>query len=312
MIEFLQKIFRWPNSGKSDLSSTVWILNKDIKYLPLVSEININYTHLNKFFIFYIAIWFIIITSILILPYFFKKSLFLELTTILKSQWLYFFIGFLIGFLFLCIHTIYPSLSSALAIVKNPNPQLQIINSPEIKNYNPNNPNLTDYINPNSIGDFKILLENKIFPSNNTTGYLITAKTFLEAEKNNKIKSVTLTEYLNKECNDCLGYNPDDNIQQVTFKDRLESMASSGFYLTTLMLTYGLYISDITEKKNEKYTKFLFLMICLIILITLMENILGYTLPGNETIINYNNLLQIKQFLLIIAISFSITTILIV
>ena len=310
----LKKFLSWPGGEPIGLNSSVWIIDEDLKYLPIISQVARPSTDMLTNIKIYTGIWiFIIILFLYLFPFLNKKYKHLERFNILKEKWYAFLLGYIIGFIILLIQTIISKMNNYLAIVNDPKPQLKLINVPVVNNYKSTDKNLKNNIDSNNAGDFKILVKNNIFPKSDRYGYLITADTYLNYEKENKIKGIYLNKYLDKDaCTNCKGYNPDTHTLSISFNDRLEILSSLAFYLGTLMLTFGLYISYIHEIKIIKNSKILFLAICIVLLITLIVGIIDFTIPGDKTISNYNNLIGYKQNLTILAISFAITAILLV
>ena len=302
----LKNLLSWPGGEPIGLNSSVWLLDKDIKYLPIISQVFHGNSDIFHTSLKYTTIWLSFILIIFLVPFLKNKK------NILKEKWYAFLFGYVIGIIIIVIQTILPRMNNYLAIIKDPQAELKLMNIPIVDEYKSSNSNLKEYIKTTNMGDYKILLENNILPKSDKYGYLITAKTYLEYEKENKLKGINLDKYLNDSCADCKGYNPDTHEQAVTFNDRLEIINSLSFYLGTLILTFGLYISDIHRTNLIKNGKILFILICLVILITLTTNILGYSVPGNQNITNYGLLIGYKHELLILAISFALTAILIV
>ena len=132
------------------------------------------------------------------------------------------------------------------------------------------------------------------------------------SEKDNKIKSVNFRNYLNKDCAGCLGYDAQKDEQSVPYENRFEELSSLGFYLGTLILTFGLYIHDIHTSKDKFGRRYSFLTICICLILILISKIMANILPKDNTPNSFDQIIYNKNFVLIIAISFSIVTILIV
>ena len=105
------------------------------------------------------------------------------LSLLINKKWSALFIGYIIGLIILLIQIWLPHALNYLFIIRDPDPEINLINLPNIKDYQATNPNLNDYIKWDSMGDFKIILDNKILPKSDQYGYILSAKTYLNYEK---------------------------------------------------------------------------------------------------------------------------------
>lgn len=311
----------WPGGGPENLNSTVWTFDAGNQYYPLISQSKGWRIHpLNTLFI-YTIIWVFLIILLYIFvhraPKVGPSKIYSGISSndihILAKKWPIFLVAFIVGLIILVLIEIIPEINSYLSIVNNPKPTLQIINSPGVPKYDPKLKITSEnYINRDQMGEFKVLLKNDLLPKSSTIGYFTTAKTYLEAEKNNKIKSVNLGTYLEKDCSGCLGYDAQLDEQTVTYEDRFLGLSSLGYYLGTLVLTFGLYIHDIQTPGNKLERRYSFLTISICLIFIMISKIIGFILPKNNTLLAYDKLISNKIFILIIAISFAIVSILIV
>lgn len=293
--------FIWPEAKPMDLDhSYVWTFDKNMKYYPVGEETNTD--TIGWVFLVFLALW-----SVL----FYWRIVYHKKTIIPLL------IGFFTGIiLFYSKHILYGSLINVLHPVRNPKPGIQLINSPNIIDFNQaNNANKTlkehiDY----SPGDYKILIENKVFPKDEQVGYIMSARTYLEYEKSKNIDGMNLATFLEKySCPTCDGYNQDTQHQAIDFPEKLGNVETLVFYLGILILTFAIYISDVNTKffkiKNNKIFVF---WVILVLIITTITPGFGVGLPGLQNISSLENIIDFKENLAIIAISFAITTVLIV
>jgi hypothetical protein len=311
----------WPGGGPENLNSSVWTFDAGNQYFPLITQSKgWRIYPLNTIFL-YSLIWIFLLIILYIFvnrapnvgPSRTSSGITSSDVHILASKWPVFLFAYIIGLIILILHEIIPEINSYLSIVNNPKPTLEIINSPGVANFNPKLP-ITDenYINTEQMSEYKVLIKNDLLPKSNQFGYLVTARTFLEAQKDNKVEAVNFGKYLNKDCSGCLGYDAQEDEQSVTYENRFEGLAALGFYLGTLVLTFGLYIHDIHTKGDKLGRRYSFLTICICLLFILISKIISNILPKNNTLISFDQIIDNKSFVIIIAISFAIVSILIV
>ena len=100
------------------------------------------------------------------------------------------------------------------------------------------------------MGDFKILIENKIYPKSDQYGYIVSAKDYLENEKKGLIKGMNLNEYLKETFSSNNHYNYDNSITNSVVPLRKANMEALLYYLGTIVLIYGIYMSDAKFKSK--------------------------------------------------------------
>ena len=291
----------WPDAKPLDLdNSYIWSMDKNLKYLP-IGDTTTSSDSMGWIFVIFLLIWGVL---------FYLRIVYHKLTPV-PLIW-----GFLVGvILFYGKHILYGLEINVLHPVREPTPSIKLINSPNVIDYNNTNKNtsIQDHLSYLP-GDWKILLENKVFPKSEKDGYLMSARTYLNYEKNGKIKGEDLATFLEEDsCPTCVGYDQDNQNQSIPFPQRLGNVETLAFYLGILILTFAIYISDV----NTKYFKiihhkiFVFWII-LVLLITTISSALGIMVPGLQNIASLEDLVDFKENLAIIAISFAVTTVLIV
>jgi hypothetical protein len=289
----------WPDSKPMDLdNSYVWTMDKKLKYLPDTGETNIDTMG-------YVVVLYLILWALL----FYWRIVYSKLS-IVPLVW-----GLIVGLIiFYGKHILYGLSINVLHPVLNPIPSIKLINSPKIIDYKKgdNNP-LKDNIDK-FVGDYKVLLENKVLPISETDGYIISARTYLNYEKDGKIIGKDLVSFLKESsCTTCKGYDQDIQHQAIPFSKKVGNIETLVFYLGILILTFAIYISDANTKlfKIANNKKFLFWVILVLLVITIVPGF-GIILPGLQNVSSLESLIDLKENLAIIGISFAVTTVLIV
>jgi hypothetical protein len=280
--------------------SYAWVLGKDLKELPMY-QVGLYTKTLFKSKFSYNLSWILLVLFLTNTKYFIKNKKIVEnFNDLLKSKWYALPIGYLTGLFYILIRDYIGNLTSILMLVNDPDIKLKNINSP-----NPFN------INDPQVGDWMMLLKNTEYPLDDKTGYIVKLQDFIKAEKDKKIKAVELYKYLNKSCTECSGYDRSYNTQSIDYEKRYQNITKSLFYLGTLLLTFGFYIYHFEKSGVFKHGRIFFLLITLILLIILFNNFITY-LSFNKPIPYYDNILSYKKQFGIIAVSWAISTILIV
>lgn len=253
-----------------------------------------------------------------------NKDIYLISWIIIGSIWIYIYrtdylallSGFIIGLLLLQLkHLLYTSQMVNIFPTRTPDPKLIFTYTPNLGNDIKNIKNEND-INLNKLGGWQVILKDK-FKMSNDYSYMWSAEKYIENIKNDKIKTIDYSDWLNKDANKVPSnvkteFNPDfQNIHLGRFYD-YRNVIRTIYYVMLTVITYGIYISDakltFTNMKNKKLLPW----ILLVMLVSLITWIVGFYIPGMITIDAIQKSMNFKENLTILIISFAITTVLIV
>ena len=252
----MSKLLKWPNNKPFDAdNSLVYVIDKSNTSMPIQDEyITSHYTLLSPIIYYFIA-WIIIM-------YFVWD----------KSHTNAYIIGFTVG-VFLLFTRIWFTYNRTDLVVYGKKPYIH--NFPTVKKYinvETNNIDYKEHIDLNKgHGDYKILLENNYFPKQDNKGYIISAKNFLDLEKNKKIESMNMIDYVNSSEYIHNNENKSPNIQLNN------NLIYSTSYILTIIITWGLILS---EGKPPHYIQIVWII--LVILIGCFGNYI-YTIPRSFT-----------------------------
>jgi hypothetical protein len=253
-----------------------------------------------------------------------NKDIYLISWIIIGSIWIYIYrtdylallSGFIIGLLLLQLkHLLYTSQMVNIFPTRTPDPKLIFTYIPNLGNDIKNIKNEND-ISLNKLGGWQVVLKDK-FKMSNVYSYMWSAEKYIENIKNDKIKTIDYSDWLNKDANKVptnvkTEFNPDfQNIHLGRFYD-YRNIIRTIYYVMLTVITYGIYISDakltFTNMKNKKLLPW----ILLVMLVSLITWIVGFYIPGMITIDAIQKSMNFKENLTILVISFAITTVLIV
>ena len=309
MNSIIKNIFRWPNNPNpiEIKNSVVLTLDKHNENYPVMSEFNNELKPQVSWLLFYIFVWVFLITII---------SQQENTKERVKCYLAGFFVGLIVSLLDIWISS---NLTSIL--VSNTDRQHDkgyILNTPYIKDVDKgqldeNNINEKYLIPKYSAGDYKILINNDIYPTSDKYGYIIKAEDYLKQENNGSIVGTNYDLFLQKSSyktttekyNKIYDSHTKNKIGDV-FLEHLNDMSNiskSAYCIGIIIITWSIYISR--SKWGNKY-HILWMMIALTIVITATGLV-----NSTKNIVQCNNVVFVKQRMLILAISFGITSVLI-
>ena len=117
---------------------------------------------------------------------------------------------------------------------------------------------------------------------------------------------MNLNEYLKETFSSNNHYNYDNSITNSVVPLRKANMEALLYYLGTIVLIYGIYMSD------AKFKSKILIFWILVVLVTTFITHRAVLLPGFNTLLKNNEILDHQEILANLAISFAITAILIV
>ena len=287
----IKKFFIIPSVDKIDASNAlVYTLDENLQYIPLQQEMAVSMKVQMIWLFIYIMLW-----AIVIIP----KS-----TTTYSA----YFFGFFSGLIIILIESFYYSTISSIDYIRNP-AKPYILNTPQVKNIKTG----TKIKNPNSYlqfapgqGDYKVLINNKTLPKDGIHGYLFQADTFINESAKGTLESIDLEDFLSNTHNNELKHrfkpSSQASIKYFAERERIESWAA--YYIAIILLTWAMYI---TGSKGGTRIQLLWTILSFLIAI-----IAGSTVMFSTNILNYNYILYVRKRLLILAISFGITSIFII
>jgi len=297
-------ILTWPGHVKpiTTENSVLYTFDKDMKYYPIQDEISIPISAQVKWVFIYSILW--AITVFALLP---------GKTANHTNAYLF---GYFSGLIIMLLDSWLYSNINIIEIASNNN-KPYIFNNPEIQDVasgtlGPKD-NLNDYMKFDyGSGDYKLITKNRAFktPSDHE-GYLIRSDDFLRYENSGQIEAQNLVNYLDSPRNPDdpdntkahTLFNPGKQEGIVSFAQKIEDVINAAYYVGILTVTWGIYIT--TSKWGNKY-HILWLMLTLVTVV-----IVAGVVNDGYTVIDYNNILFVKKRLLILAISFASTSILI-
>jgi len=302
--KLIKNIFHWPkNPSPIALDNSVVItLDKDIDTYPSVSEFNNEIMPQSLWILIYIIIWgFCLII------------LFLN-TRVYNKNYLVYFFGFFVGLFISIIDFWLKSNLTSVHISADPNNKKPyIFNTPFVRDILPNNiKKVNKFIIPKyASGDYKVLTKNNTYPKDKQFGYIVTANEFIKQENEGNVLGLDYVEFLTKNGNisKSNSHKHYDNIQNKISKnfplhmDKLTNITRSAYYIGIIVITWGIYIS--TSKWGNKF-HILWIMMTLVMVVIIVGLINSAT-----TIVECQNSIFVKQRILILAISFGITSLLI-
>ena len=287
----VKKFYVIPGVDKINASNAVvYTIDEDSAYLPLQTEEPVSIPVQLLWLLTYIVIWLLVI-----LP----KS-----TTYYSA----YDPGFISGLIIILVESFYYITISSIDFTTNPiepynlnAPKIKPIKKGEkIKDIN----NFIDF-SPGQ-GDYKILLNNKSLPKSENFGYILKANKFITGSVNGTFESINLEDFLRTTGNSDEKYrfNPTTQANIDYFSNRVNEEAWASFYIAIIIVTWAIYIT------TSKYGGRLQLPWTLLaFLITILS---GSSVIFTPNILAYNYILYVRKRLLILAISFAITSIFIV
>ena len=283
-------------------NSVLYTFDKNMKYYPIQDEASIPISAQLKWVFIYTILW--ALTVFALLP---GKTL--------NHTNAYLF-GYLSGLFIMLLDSWLYSNINVIEIASNTG-KPYIFNNPEIQDVNSNTigpkDNLNDFMKFDyGSGDYKLITKNRAFktPSDHE-GYVIRSDDFLRYENSGQIEAQSLINYLDSPRNPDdpdnrkahTLFNPGKQDSIVSFSQKIQDVINAAYYVGILTVTWGIYIT--TSKWGNKY-HILWLMLTLVTVV-----IIAGVVNDGYTVIDYNNILFVKKRLLILAISFASTSILI-
>jgi len=287
----IEKFFIIPGVDKVDASNAlVYTLDENLKYLPIQQEEAVSLKVQMIWLLIYILIW-----ALIIIP---------RETTYYKA----FFKGFFSGLVIILLESFYYSTISSIDFTTNPI-EPYVLNTPQIETIKKG----TKIKNANNFlqfapgqGDYKVLVDNKTLPKDGIHGYLFQANMFIEQTAKGNLESINLETFLENTGNNKEKYrfNPSTQENISYFSTREGEQAWAAYYIAIIILTWAMFI---TRSQWGNRTQIVWT-----ILAFLMAIIAGSTVMFSANILAYNYILYVRKRLLILAISFAITSIFII
>lgn len=289
----IQKFYIIPGINKVSASNAVtYTIDANSQYLPLQDEEAVSMSVQLAWLLTYIIVW-----AIVIIPR----------STVYYSAY---FTGFFVGLFIILVESFYSSTISNISFTSNPI-EPYVINTPHImsikKGTKIKDPNKYINFTPGQ-GDYKVLIDNKTSPQKNTNyGFLFQADKFIEESASGKIReSVNLEDFLQTrgEGGEKYRFNPSNQANIDYFSNRVNEEAWAAYYICIIILTWAIFI---TTSKWGGTTQLVWTLMAF--LISVMA---GVTVMFSANILAYNYILYVRKRLLILAISFAITSIFII
>ena len=150
--------------------------------------------------------------------------------------------------------------------------------------------------------DYRILLENKAFPKDKRYGYIVTDDKLVQLRKEKKIRDMALPQFYRHKFDQEIGETNQE--QHIYFSTKNTRLSRVSFYIIILCITMAIYISH-TDFFSYHHLMWLFLTIFIAIFAS------GFIF-ASSTVFDANYVIFVKKRLLILAISWAITSILLV
>ena len=295
--KIIKNIFVLPNHPPLDAEhSLVYTINHNSSYYPVGNEISLPIKDQIKGLLIYIVIW-----SIIIFIYY-KK-------TPIKP----YLIGFISGLLIILLEGWFYQNISAIHVLVDPELPF-VTNTPQVLDTakgeiikDPNN-----YIDWGTAGgDYKVILNNK--KNNSEYGYIYKVSTYLDKITKGELIGQDFYGYLlgdpsygkdeYSRAKPHARYNPGTQDDVPFFAERLNKLGSVGYYISLIVITWTIYIS------STKWGSRLGLQWSILAFLIATASS-AFVIDAND-VVTYNRILFFRKRLLIIAISFAITAILI-
>lgn len=273
--------------------SVVMTFNENMQYFPIQDEASIPLKVQIFWLLVYCLIWGVI---------FYTKSI--------KTSLHAYLLGFLMGVVIILIESyFYTNITQAVVMDQPERPY--IITTPQVDPPDEDEP----YDNPDKfiewnvgVGDYKVLLGKDAPAPDRDSGYLYLANTFIEKSQNGDISSMDLEDYLigvaSPDATSALKHNRFNAGEQrgVTFfSDRIGRVSNAAYYVAVVVITWAIYVTNSQWGSTSQ----------------LAWNILSFMVAVASAgfvvdaynIVTYNNIIYLRKRLLILAISFGITSI---
>jgi len=305
--ELYKKLYFLPGHPKlTPETSIVYTLDQKSNFFPLDSSPQISFKFQALAFIMYVGIW----TTIMIYG---------DPTNI--SSYL---VGFSIGLIIIILESIfYSSLTIPILFKKRAynQPYPFIVNTPYVdsivKGTPINDENKYVHFNKDASEDgqsnYKVLFDdvNNNLRNKTKVGYLYTANEFLHKSSLGDFSSMNLNDYISgkkytgpKKPKDFNSYDPGNQTTSSTTSETIEEMSRISYYICIIMITWAVYITTSNWGSiHQLYWNILTFIIAIISGVIIVDT---YTIIDNDTVI------YIKKRLLILAISFGITSVYII
>lgn len=294
------KFYYLPNHPtKSPDTSLVFTVDDESPYLPIEGTTNMDIKFELAIICIYVAIW-------LCIMYFGRRDS-------LKG----YLVGFVIGLILLVIETFFSStITKAILLKIQPDnkPYPFIINVPYVDSVEKGTPvdDKKKYINYNpdlAYSGYKVLFDNKDKVDDTShMGYIYTASKFLEKSSLGTFSSMNLQNYIEGEKytgpdapKDFGAYDNSTQLNTDTTMNDLDNLSRSAYYLCIIIITWAVYVTTSPWGSiHQLYWNILAFITALIGGIIVVDT---YSVTDNNLVI------YLKKNIIILAISFGITSV---
>ena len=299
-----KKLYFLPDHPKlTPKTSVVYTIDQKSNYFPLDASPHISFKFQAFAFLIYVCIW---------------------VTIMIKGDPKNihgYLVGFSIGLIIIIVESIfYSSLTVPIVFKKRSDnqPYPFIVNTPyvdSIVNGTPINDEnkYVHFDKDKSQSNYKILFddEDNDFHNKVKDGYLYTASEFLHKSSLGDFSSMNLNDYIlgkkytgPKKPKNFIPYDPGSQTSSSTTPETIEVLSRVSYYICMIMITWAVYVTTSEWGSiHQLYWNILTFIIAIICGVIVVDT---YTLIDDDTII------YIKKRLLILAISFGITSVYII
>ena len=295
---FMERYLALPGHPPFDADhSIVYTLDESMAYYPVTQESIVNIQTQIIYIGVYCAIW-----------------LFVIIAGSRRNIGAY-VVGFLVGFSIFLLEAYYYSMITNVAVIdaEGGNPYPYISNVPAVENVEKGTPvkdknRFISYRPDSNYNGFKVLFENKHKPADDENGYLYTASTFLEKSSLGEFKAVDFSDYINgitptglSRPSDMSTFNPGTQSNVSFDSDRVELLSRTSYYIGIIIITWAMYVTTSPWGSiRQLYWNILAFMVAVVSGAIIVDT---YREGGQELVF------YIKKRLLILAISFGVTSI---
>jgi len=296
--DFMETYLALPGHPPFDADhSVVYTLDESLSYYPVQDEFNVDLRTQVAYVGVYCAIWLFVIVAGS------RRNLGAYIA------------GFLVGFVIFLLEGFYYSMITRVAVISTEggNPYPYITNAPAVENVEKGTPvkdksKFVSYSPGSVYGGFKVLFDNKNKPGDKESGYLYTASTFLEKSSLGEFKAVDFSKYIGGDKptglsrpSEMRSYNPGTQSNVSFDSDRIELLSRTSYYIGIIIITWAMYVTTSPWGSiRQLYWNILAFMVAVVSGAIVVDT---YRSTGEEAVF------YIKKRLLILAISFGVTSI---
>ena len=289
-----------PGHPKLDAKhSLVYTFNEQMLYFPIQDEASVPIQTQFFWLCVYCLIWVVIF-----------------ITRASRNNWHAHALGFIFGFIIIVIESFFYT-NVTQAVVMDAPERPYVINTPQV---NPPDKGQPMRGGPDvfidwkvGMGDYKVILGDNVPEPDSRggskdSGYIYLADTFINKTQRGDITSMDLEDYLigveSPDATSSLKHNRFNAGKQrdVTFfSERISRVANAGYYVAVIAITWAIYV---TNSKWGNASQLSWNIMTFLIAVASSAFVVDA-----YNIVSYNNIIYLRKRLLILAISFGITSI---